>query len=554
MSDKKRVLLVSEAHYLASGFGTYSKQILRRLHETGKYEIAEFASYGKSSAVEDTDWLFYANMVEENAPPEEVEAYNQHGVHQFGAWRFDRVCLDFKPDIVLCYRDPWMDMWIKDSPLRPYFHWVWMPTVDSAPQRQEWINGFAECDALFAYSEFGAKVMNDQGKQSVNVVGCASPGIDPSVYTPVIDKRKHRLSLGIDPDSFIVGTVMRNQRRKLFFELMKSFRLFLDAAPAEVANKSYLYLHTSYPEQNGWDIPDGMMQNGLGGKILMTYICKNCKKFSSQLFNDAMSWCPHCSNLSAVCPTVAFGLSIEDLVQVYNLFDLYAQYAICEGFGMPQVEAASCGVPVAATNYSAMEDVVSYTKGYPVPVKKFFRELETNAERAYPDNNAMSEIMLKCAQSSAKERLKKSMEARRGAIKRYNWDDTAKQWEDYIDSYTPTDKQSRWDSPPVLPSIPENKPDTFSNNNEFVEWIFAEVMKEPEKARKEEGVRLVRDLNLGAQISLGSLQPLNQQNVFDMYKGRAMNKLQVERVRCGDLPIVNSSYVSEAHRKKKQND
>ena len=197
---------------------------------------------------------------------------------------------------------------------------------------------------------------------------------------------------------------------------------------------------------------------------------------------------------------------------------------------------------------------MSYTKGYPVPVKKFFRELETNAERAYPDNNAMSEIMLKCAQSSAKERLKKSMEARRGAIKRYNWDDTAKQWEDYIDSYTPTDKQSRWDSPPVLPSIPENKPDTFSNNNEFVEWIFAEVMKEPEKARKEEGVRLVRDLNLGAQISLGSLQPLNQQNVFDMYKGRAMNKLQVERVRCGDLPIVNSSYVSEAHRKKKQND
>ena len=185
MTNKKKVLLVSEAHYLASGFGTYSKQILRRLQATGKYELAEFASYGKSSAAKDTDWLFYANMPEDGSP--EQAEYNRHGVHQFGVWRFDRVCLDFKPDIVLCYRDPSMDMWIKDSPLRPYFHWIWMPTVDSAPQRQEWINGFAECDALFAYSEFGVKVLKNQGKDQVNVIGCASPGIEPSVYVPVPD-------------------------------------------------------------------------------------------------------------------------------------------------------------------------------------------------------------------------------------------------------------------------------------------------------------------------------------------------------------------------------
>ena len=554
MSDKKRVLLVSEAHYLASGFGTYSKQILRRLHDTGKYELAEFASYGKASAVQDTDWLFYANMAEDNDSPEEREAYNQQGVNQFGAWRFDRVCLDFKPDIVLCYRDPWMDMWIKDSALRPYFHWVWMPTVDSSPQRQEWINSFGECDALFAYSEFGVKVLKDQGKDSVNVIGCASPGIDPSVYAPIADKRSHREELGIDPDSFIVGTVMRNQRRKLFFELMKSFRIFLDKAPPELANKSYLYLHTSYPEPHGWDIPDGMLQNGLGGKILMTYICRQCQRFSCQLFKDALTWCPHCNALSAVCPTVGLGLTIEDLVQVYNLFDLYAQYAICEGFGMPQVEAAACGVSIAATNYSAMEDVVSYTQGYPVPVRKFFRELETNAERAYPDNNAMADIILKHGQLPPKERLIKSMRAREGAVERYNWDDTAKQWENYIDSYTPSGKQSDWDAPPVLPSVPENKPEEFSSHNEFIEWIFSEVMKDPEKTHTEEGVRLVRDLNLGAQISYGSLSPLNQQNVFDIYKSRALNKLQVEKVRCGALPIINSRYVTEAHNRRKQQD
>ena len=81
MNKKKRVLLVSEAHYLASGFGTYSKQILRRLHDTGKYEIAEFACYGKASAVQDTDWLFYANM-DQRLPsptifPLDMDAYSR---------------------------------------------------------------------------------------------------------------------------------------------------------------------------------------------------------------------------------------------------------------------------------------------------------------------------------------------------------------------------------------------------------------------------------------------------------------------------------------------
>ena len=296
------------------------------------------------------------------------------------------------------------------------------------------------------------------------------------------------------------------------------------------------------------------MQNSLGGKILMTYICRECKKFSCQLFHDAMARCPHCNNLSAVCPTVGFGLKIEELVEVYNLFDLYAQYAICEGFGMPQVEAASCGIPVAATNYSAMEDVVGHTKGFPIPVQKFFRELETNAERAYPDNEAMADIMLEFSLSSEKYRLTKSMEARAGAASRYNWDDTAKQWENYIDDYVPIDKQGKWDAPPSFPSVPENKPDNFSSNNEFVKWIFAEVMKEPDKLHKEEGLRLIRDLNFGAQITFGSLNPLNQQNVFDMYKGRAINKLQAERVRCGALPIANASYIAEAYNRRRSQD
>ena len=292
---KKRVLLVSEAHHLHSGFGTYSQELMTRLHKTNKYELAEFASYGKPNTV-NPPWLYYPNMPNDD-DKEELDKFNSNPTHQFGSWRFDKVCLDFKPDIVLCYRDPWMDNWIQDSALRPYFNWVWMPTVDSAPQRQEWVETFSRCDAVLSYSEFGGKTLMAQGKERINYIGCASPGIDPSIYKPTPNKQDHRISMGLDPDIFIVGSVMRNQKRKLFFELMKGFRLYLDQSSPEIAEKTFLYLHTSYPEKVGWDIGQGIMESSLGGKVLMTYICRACGGFSPTCFKTP---CVNV-NIVAVC-------------------------------------------------------------------------------------------------------------------------------------------------------------------------------------------------------------------------------------------------------------
>ena len=87
------------------------------------------------------------------------------------------------------------------------------------------------------------------------------------------------------------------------------------------------------------------------------------------------------------------GLSQEKLNIVINSFDIYVQYAICEGFGMPQVEAASAGVPIASVDYSAMSDVVNKLNGYPIRVNQFFKELETKAIRVYPDNDHLVEII-----------------------------------------------------------------------------------------------------------------------------------------------------------------
>jgi len=543
--SKKKVLLVAENHKLASGFGTYAKNLLERLHASGKYELAEFAIYMKSSDGHDVPWKVYGNAPEDSEPDEHKQLYNSNPNNQFGAWRFDKVVLDFKPDIVLSYRDPWMDMFISKSPLLPYFHWVWMPTVDSDPQKQSWIEGFAKANAILCYSEFGAKTLEKDGGHLLNVVGCASPGIDPNIYKPY-DKKKIREEIGLDPDVNIIGTVMRNQKRKLFPELIKSFAKFLRVAPPEIKDNTYLLLHTSYPEKMGWNLGYHISEEGVGGKVLATYICRTCKRWRIDFFRDSLNYCPHCNTISCVMPSVGLGLEVPDLVKVYNSMDLYVQYAICEGFGMPQVEATACGVPVAATNYSAMEDVVRWTKGYPINIQKMYREVETNAERVFPDNDHLVDTMINHLMLSPEEKLKKSQEVRQATVARYDWDDCAKVWMDYIDNYKPSKLESKWNSPPKIHNIPESAPENVSNDV-LVEFLYNNVLAQPQDAFGYEATKLLRDLNIGAVVDHGVVEPIDKQKIFNKYKEQARNQVVVEQVRSGLAHLNPEPFIEVAN-------
>jgi len=331
MSNKPRVLFVTETQKLSSGFGVYSKEILSRLYKTGKYDMAEFTCYASPDAFNNTDWLVYCNGPLSHETDYNTEHTNNPAI-QWGITRFERVCLDFKPDIVVTYRDPWMDCYIADSPFLPFFHWVWMPTIDSEPQKLEWLyQYFNLCDGLLAYSEYGIRTLEKQTHGRIVPVGCASPAIDGNVFEMILNKEQHKQSFGLPGDSFIVGTVMRNQKRKMFPDLMRSFKDFVDAAPSEIAEKSFLYLHTNYPEKQGWDLTSLIHEYGIGSKVLCTYTCQNCKQFFVAHYRDALTICDHCGTYGAVLPGVSNGVETEDLVKIYNLMDLYVQYAICLG-------------------------------------------------------------------------------------------------------------------------------------------------------------------------------------------------------------------------------
>ena len=518
---KKRILFCSEATFLNTGYATYTREILNYLHSTGKYELAEMAAYGERNdpRADGIPWKYYGVVPNQNNEPkaseQELQAYNATPSAQFGEWIFEHVCLDFMPDVVCDIRDFWMLDFAERSPFRPYFKWAVMPTVDARPQARQWVATYASADACFTYSDWAGGILKDQSGDKINYLGSAPPSAHPA-YKPVEDKRKHKQFMGLDPDCKIIGTVMRNQRRKLYPDLFEAFKKFLDKAE----NKNYyLYCHTSYPDL-GWDIPELLNEHGIGSKVLFTYICPETKKPFVSVFKGAMAQSPYTGRFGATLSNVKNGLTYEELSNVVNCFDLFTQYANCEGFGLPQVEAAACGVPVCGTDYSAMESVLRKLEGYPIKPKALYKELETGCLRAVPDNDAAAEFFLDFFENKTEEeRVAIGENTRKMFDKYYQWHLSGAQWEMYFDSFEALPLEQTWASQPRIQQ-PSPKLDLSQtgpvSNTQLAKHLITDVLREPEKLNTFFESRLTRDLTYKqATTSTGGMYFNESSAAFD---------------------------------------
>ena len=514
--NKLRILMCSEASFISSGFGTYTKEILSRLHKTNKYTIAEFASYGMVNDARDKsiDWTYYANAV--NPDDSRHAEYNSRADNQFGRWRFEKVLLDFKPDVVIDIRDYWMSAYQKDSPLRKFFHWILMPTVDSEPQQEDWIDTYLSADAIFTYSDWGADVLRRQSSNNINYIDTTSPGVDLSVFN-IKDKKHTRSIFNLPEDYIIIGSVMRNQKRKLIPELFASFRKLLDkieTSQPDLGKKLFLYLHTSFPDQ-GWDIPEILKDNRISNKVLFSYICKNCGNVHCDVFSGPVKTCPKCAEKLAVFPSVSHGVSSEKLSEIYNLFDMYVQYSICEGFGMPQVEAGACGVPVMTVEYSAMCDIIKKLNAYPIKIKARFKEMETKAIRVYPDNDSLIEHILSFINTPKKFQDKKRKEIRELTEKHYDWDKISNKWEKYLDSMS---FRSNWSNTnPPLNTIDINDKSNKPNNKDHFDHMItmcSSYLNNTSEAGSMTYLNMLRDVDYGFTIQ-GSIRESNYAEIIN---------------------------------------
>jgi hypothetical protein len=274
-----------------------------------------------------------------------------------------------------------------------------------------------------------------------------------------------------------------------------------------------------------------LIEYGLTDKTFFTYSCQSCKKFFPSKFQGPITTCKHCKNKTAAFPSPANGVSTEQLNEIYNLFDLFVQCAICEGFGMPQVEAAACGLQIASVDYSAMTEIAEKLDGFKIPVARLFREMETNADRANPDIEALSNILYDFfIKISDEAKLAKSQIIRQKTIDIYAWDNVYKIWEECFDSID-ISKKLPWDHPEISNTNHNVSVPAGLSQREFIEYICTHIIGEPDLLNISNIQMLIRDFCSGLSAANGGVRSLNHQQVITMLETYLTNKINEEKAR-----------------------
>lgn len=458
-----KVLVVTDLTELNTGLGIYGRNLLSLLNNNG-HEVCEFGM-GITSRYVEREWPIIYNQPSEG----EEKLYESNPNNVNGQWKFEKVCLTFKQDVVIDIRDPFSYAYQAVSPYRKIFSWFNFAPVDGIPQKRQWIDLFKNADATFVYTKWGQDILSEYGITSF----LAPPSADKEFCKKDKDKYKERFGLC---GKTIVGSIKRNQPRKHIPELMEGFRYYLDQTND---TNTLLYLHTHYPDI-GWNIPELIIRFGLSNKVLLTYICKKCDHIFPSFYRGLRSFCPECKQLGVRTVGVGDDLSSEVLSDIISCFDGYIQLAGREGFGMPQLEAALCGKPVISINYSGMGDFIKkyQTLGIEPDCLKFTHDMKMYDAYVKPETV-----------SKAIEELLKSEPV---SISNSTWEKNLQVILDKVNDAPKAD----WSSDIDIKPIPE-----YSNircsNYDYAKYLITHVLQRPEYLSSLMFTRLVDDLNNG---------------------------------------------------------
>lgn len=179
-------------------------------------------------------------------------------------------------------------------------------------------------DIPVAYTEFGAANIRKFTDKEVKVI---PHGNDPD-FIKINNFDRSNYFPDLHKDIKLIGVVNSNSKRKNLFRSLEIFKELI-----QKDNFWRLYLHCD---------PDGYFDlKKIAGEMgIQPFIIYGDPYFKSHIIGDTS-----CNK--------------EELVNVYNCFDLLLSTSHGEGWGLTATEAASCGVPLALHKTTAHEEIFS---------------------------------------------------------------------------------------------------------------------------------------------------------------------------------------------------
>jgi len=301
-----------------TGYGTQSQQVIQRLVRDG-HKVAMLSNYGGEGV---------NSTIESGAGkiPHYSRGMNQYSTdvmslhHQH--WSAENNTL---PNLLVTL----YDVWVFDNPALdalPIASWT---PIDHQPAPEKVLAWLKKPNVTpIAMSVFGKTMIENAGIESEYI----PHAIDTKVFTPtevLPEGISGREFVGGD-DKFVVGMNFANKaggfiHRKAVAENFLAFAIF-----ASKHDDVMLYIHSDpYGKQSGFVLPNILSACGVPQEKVK--------------FVDPIAY--------------QYGISQKTLAAIYSAWDvgLFCNYG--EGFGIPQLEAQSCGIPIVTSNFAASAEL-----------------------------------------------------------------------------------------------------------------------------------------------------------------------------------------------------
>ncbi len=308
MNKQLRIFWSSNSPWTYSGYGRQTFQTTPLIKKEG-YEIALGNFFGlEGHPIPGVSLPGFENMVQ----------YPKLGM----PWGEDGCVMnakDFGAHCCITLQDIWnMDM----NTMNQVKNWIPIIPIDHDPPNPDTLERLKLAYRIVSITRHGENALREHGFSSTYIPHT----VNTNLYQP-LNQAECRKVINIPEDIYLVGLVGANKEvppRKGFQEAVDAFVMFHEKHP-----KSALYLHVPLEWPGGFPLLQYCESKGLKDSLYYMNFYERQIKTEDKL-----------------------------LAMIYNAFDVLLEPSQSEGFGVPVIEAQSCGTPVIVNNFTSLPELV----------------------------------------------------------------------------------------------------------------------------------------------------------------------------------------------------
>lgn len=420
MTDKIKILTISDMPLSPSGVGTQTKYVIESLLKTGKFQVISLGGAIKHPKYDPIkteewgdDWVIYP--IDGFGTPDVVRS----------------IMRNHRPDLLWFMTDPrffgWL--WEIEDEIRSQMPMVYYHVWDNFPAPYYNEKFYNSNDVICSISKVTDAIVREVAP---DVESHYVPhAVDGDIFKPMpteatSDLRKEQL--GESHEKFVFFWNNRNARRKQSGTLLFWFKEFLERVGKD---KATLIMHTEPKDPNGQDL------EAIAKKLDMHE--------DGQVFFSKQKYPP------------------QILANIYNMVDCTLNISDAEGFGLATLESLSCGTPIIVNMTGGLQEQVTDGENwFGIGLEPSSKAIIGSQDIPYIyedrlNKEAFIEALTKIMEMSEEDRKALGEAGREHVQKNYNFKDFCDKW------------------PTLLEDI-HNRYGSWESRKNHSTWTFEEVV------------------------------------------------------------------------------